>query len=339
MNFLRENATRFDSNQSVPPDDCIRLFDELINSKDVSAIAACLDSWSKKGATADELFGFATIMRERAQSVTSKHTELVDIVGTGGSQKKIFNVSTAASFVAAGAGLKIAKHGNRAASSKTGSADVLSEIGIGIETEPARVGEILDLIGICFMFAPKFHRLSKELATARKSLNKPTVFNQLGPIVNPAGAPFQLIGVWNKDVLKPMSDAVSRLGTRKTWLVFGADGLDEITLEGPTFVSEIEAGTVRQFEVSPSDFGIRETSLAQFSDVSPARSAEIIRRVLEGSSTDEPETLIVILNAAAAIYIGGLAETLKSAADMARESIRTGSAHRVMTRLAEETSR
>ncbi|MEZ5347297.1 MAG: anthranilate phosphoribosyltransferase [Pyrinomonadaceae bacterium] len=315
------------------------VFDSLRSAADPEAIAHFLSAWSKKGISADELMTCAKILRENCIRVKTKHSEFIDVVGTGGSSAKVFNVSTAAAFVIAGAGLPVAKHGNRAASSKTGSADALSNLGVNIVAETEKASECLDNIDICFMFAPKFHNLTKELAEARRSLGKPTIFNLLGPMANPANAPFQLIGIWNKDLMDPMAEAISRLGTRKTWIVHAGDGLDEITLDGKSFVAEVSRTRIRNFELVPEDFGIRKTSLTDFADISPEESSQIIKDVLNAKRTADAAFNIVLINAAAAIFIGGVAENLIEAAGIAEDSIKSGAAAQKLKNLIEETNR
>ena len=288
-----------------------------------SLIAAALLALEAKGATGDELFAMAKLMRERAVKVHSKHETFVDIVGTGGSSAKIFNVSTAAAFVIAGAEIPVAKHGNRAATSNCGSADVLSELGVNPAVDAATAEKCLNEIGICFMFAPNFHALSPILGKVRRELGRPTIFNNLGPLCNPANAPHQIIGVWRKDLVEKTAQVLAKLGTKKSWIVHGSDCLDEITLNGKTFVAEISNGEVKNFEISPADFGLQETTFS-FSKCSAAESAKIISDILDGSSTDENARNIVLINAAAAIYIAGKTDDIKSAFFIAKESLESG---------------
>ena len=231
MEILKKKLETLETKKDFSSDEVVEVFNALRQATDENLIEKFLEVWAEKGTTSIELSECAKILRENAVKVETKHESFIDIVGTGGSGAKVFNVSTAAAFVVSGANLPVAKHGNRAASSKTGSADVLSNLGVNIVAETDKAAKCLDEIGICFMFAPKFHNLTKELASARKSLGKPTIFNLLGPMANPANAPFQLIGVWDKDLMRPMAEAIAKLGTKKTWMVHGEDGLDEITLK------------------------------------------------------------------------------------------------------------
>ncbi len=299
-------------------------------------IAAALLAFEAKSATADELFAMAKLMRERAVKVRSIHETFVDIVGTGGSSAKIFNVSTAAAFVIAGANVPVAKHGNRAATSNCGSADVLSELGVNPAVEAELAENCLNEIGICFMFAPKFHALSPILGKVRRELGKPTIFNNLGPLCNPANAPHQVIGVWKKDLVEKTARVLARLGTVKSWIVHGSDGLDEITLNGETFVAEIADGKVRTFEISPADFGLQNTNFS-FSKCSATESSKIISDVLRGESVDENARNIVLINAAAAIYIAGKADNLQNAFPIAEASLENGNALRKLEELIGKT--
>lgn len=337
-NILQKYQAKLDAKQYLSVDETIEVFNALLSATDQEIIAAFLDSWANKGYTSNELATCANILRENCVKVETKHDKFIDIVGTGGSKAKIFNVSTAVAFVVAGAGIPVAKHGNRAASSNTGSADALSSLGVNIVAETELAQKCLDEIGICFMFAPKFHNLTKQLAMARKSLGKPTIFNLLGPMANPANAPFQLIGIWNKDFMKPLAEAIAKLGTKKTWIVHGEDGLDEITLNGKTFVAEIIGDEVNYFEISPEDFGFERNTLNDFSDVSPEMSSEIIKDILSGKTSNNSAKDIILINAAAAIFVGGFADDFKQARDIARESIENEKALKKLNELIEETN-
>ena len=301
-------------------------------------IAAVLLALEAKGATSDELFTLAKLMQSRAVKVNSKHETFVDIVGTGGSLTKVFNVSTAAAFVIAGANVPVAKHGNRAATSNCGSADVLAELGVNPAVEAATAEKCLNEIGICFMFAPKFHALSPVLGKVRRELGVTTIFNNLGPLCNPANAPHQVIGVWNVSLLEKTANVLARLGTKKSWVVHGSDGLDEITLNGETSVAEIENGEVKSFQISPADFGLRNSTLINLQKFSPAESAQLIENILSGKATDETAKNLILVNAAAAIYVAGKAKNLRDAFDAAMESLESGNAFKKLKKLIEFTN-
>lgn len=312
-------------------------FDALLAEENEELLAEIFSAWDAKGISADEVFRLTEIMRRRAVRVNSKHETFVDAVGTGGSRVKTFNVSTAAAFVAAGAGVPVAKHGNRAATSDSGSADVLSALGVNPAVDAAKAEFCLNEIGICFMFAPNFHRLSPVLAKVRRGLGFPTVFNNLGPLCNPADAPHQLIGVYAKNLVEKTANVLARLGTRKSWVVHGSDGLDEITISGKTFVAEISGGKVKTFEISPGDFGLPASSLKDLKRCLPDESAKIILDIFNGAARDESAENLILINAAAAIYLCGLSEHLPEATALARESLKNGSALRKLNELKAAT--
>ena len=288
-------------------------------------IAATLIALKLKGETVEELAGLAEGMRARAVRIQSRHERFIDTAGTGSSAGKCFNVSTAAAFVIAGAGLPVAKHGNRAASSKCGSADVLAALGVNVSVAPDVSERCLNELGICFMFAPLYHGATARVAGIRRQLGVQTTFNLLGPLTNPAGAPRQIIGVSRREFVEPMARALSLLGTERAWVVHGADGLDEITLAEKTFVAEAAAGTFRSFEIAPEDFGIQRGSLAGLGGGGAEENAAIIRDVLGGQRRDGARTL-VLLNAAAALHVGSTAADLEKGMRWAEDSIDGGRA-------------
>ncbi len=300
-------------------------------------LAAALTALEAKGATTKEIYAMANIMRSRCVRVKSANEIFVDLVGTGGSRVKTFNVSTAAAFVIAGAGVRVAKHGNRAATSSSGSADVLGELGVNVAVEAAIAEKCLNEIGICFLFAPTFHSLSPVLGKVRRSIGVPTIFNLLGPICNPADAPHQVIGVWRESLVETTAQVLARLDARKTWVVHGADGLDEITLSGETFVAEVADGKIRHFEISPADFGLPNSTLENLQRFSPAASANLIREILSGETTNIAARNLVLINAAAAIYVGGKTENLTDAFDLAVQSLESGAALRKLKSLIAKT--
>src|SRR5258706_9133861 len=238
------------------------LLDALLDDSATDAqIAAALIALKLKGETVNELAGLAEGMRARSVRVTTNHSCFIDTAGTGSSCVKTFNVSTAAAFVIAGAGLAVAKHGNRAASSRCGSADVLAALGVNVSVSAKVSEKCLNEIGICFMFAPLYHGATARVASVRHELGVQTTFNLLGPLTNPAHAPRQIIGVANRDVMDPVASALALLGTERAWVVHGADGLDEVTTADKTFVAEARHGEVRKFEITPEDFGYKRVKL------------------------------------------------------------------------------
>jgi anthranilate phosphoribosyltransferase len=300
-------------------------------------IAATLVALSQKGETVAELAGMADALRAHATKVKSCHASFVDTAGTGSSRAKTFNVSTAAAFVIAGAGLAVAKHGNRAASSNSGSADVLTALGVNVSTLPERTEKCLDDLGICFMFAPLYHSATKRVAGIRRELGIQTTFNLLGPLSNPAGAPTQVVGVWRRDLVERLAQVLAALGTKRAWVVHGEDGLDEITLDGKTYVAEMWEQNVKSFEISPRDFGLAESNLEGLRGGDPEANATIIRGVLSGARHDAARDLVLI-NAAAALFVGGKADSLTAAAKLAAESIDTGAAKMRLEQLIAATN-
>ncbi len=314
------------------------LFGLLRAETDIGQLEALLRAWSEKGYSTDEIAACAGILRRDVRRVECSHTDFIDVVGTGGSSVKTFNVSTAAAFAVAGSGLPVAKHGNRAASSATGSADALGELGLKLDADPELASRSLERHGICFMFAPHFHNLTKELAEARRNIGQPTIFNLLGPVANPAEAPFQLIGIWDPEKAAAYGSAIRELGTSKTWVVHGRDGLDEITTNGPTAVTEITPNGISKFEISPSDFGLKDSGTESVRAKSPSASAQMVLGVLRGE-LDGPALDLVTINAAAALFVAGRAKTLSVGREMAAESISSGSAVKKLDALIRESNR
>ena len=328
--LLQHQMQEFRRGIHLSPSDAEPFLDQLIGSNDEGLLRDVFVAWNEKGIEEDEIFGLARIMRNRCVRVETSRTKFIDIVGTGGSKQKTFNVSTAAAFVVAGAGVAVAKHGNRAATSNCGSADVLSALGIEPAVDAATASRCLDEIGICFMFAPNFHRLSPTLAKVRRGLGFPTIFNCVGPLCNPASAPHSLIGVWDAELVPKIANALSRLGADRSWIVHGRDGLDEISLNGTTLVNEIVGDEIRSFEIhgiGANGCGIRRANSAE-------ESADLIHGVLDGSLAGSSEEALVLENAAAAIYVAGGSADFDSAREAALASVRTGNAARSLEDLA-----
>lgn len=301
-------------------------------------IAALLTAFAIKGETHEELVGLAHEMRARSTRVQSSSDILIDTAGTGSSAVKTFNISTTAAFVIAGAGVPVAKHGARAATSAAGSADVLAALGVRIDHAPENAALCLREVGLCFMFAPLYHSATARVARVRRELGIRTIFNLLGPLTNPAGAQFQLVGVYRADLVERLARALAALGSRRAWVVHGADGLDEITTSGATHVAEVSNADVQFKEVAPEDFECERAPLVENLRGEDAKTnARTIMAVLDGERRDAARTIVVI-NAAAAIYLCGRADTLPLAAQMAAASIDRGDARRVLSRLIEATN-
>lgn len=338
MEVLRDILGSFRDGKELIDSEVEPFFDALIAETNEQLLADVLTAWEQKGTTENELFTLASIMRKRCIVVNTKHETFVDAVGTGGSRAKTFNVSTAAAFVAAGAGVPVAKHGNRAATSNSGSADVLTALGVNPSVDAAKAEQCLDEIGICFMFAPNFHSLSPILGKVRRGLGFPTIFNNLGPLCNPANAPHQVIGVWKDDLVEKTANVLARLGTKKSWVVHGNDGLDEITLNGMTKVAEIDGESVSVVEISPSDFGLESSDMTDVRVSTPDESAALIREVLSGQSQNSDAVNLVLINAAAAIHLASWDSDTSAAFKGAKESITSGAAADKLRQLAALTN-
>src|SRR5213083_881353 len=311
-------------------------------------IAAFLTALRMKGETVEELIGFAQVMRQKAVRVRTRGTEgsasltgtdremLIDTCGTGGDASGTFNVSTATAFVVAGAGLKVAKHGNRSMSglsgaSLCGSADVVETLGVKLELAPEQVGRCVVEVGIGFLYAPLLHTAMKHVMTARREVGIRTVFNLLGPLTNPAGANAQVIGVAAAALTEPLARVLAELGTYRAFVVHGADGLDEISNTGESRVSEVREGVVRTFTVRPEDFGLSRASIRDLLGGDRAQNAEMIRGLLDGEAG--PKRDIVLMNSAAALVAGGRARDLKEGVELAARSIDSSTARQKLGRL------
>ena len=285
-------------------------------------LAAFLTALQFKNVTVSEIVGAARVMRDKAEKVNAKDS--VDTCGTGGDGADTFNISTTVAFVVAGAGVRVAKHGNRAVSSKSGSADVLKYLGVNIDASLPTVERCIEEVGIGFLFAPLMHKAMKHAAAVRKELGFRTIFNLLGPLTNPANAHAQVLGVFDSKWVTPLAEVLRELGSRHALVVHGFDGLDEITLTGETQIAELKNGKVNNFSFDPKEFGYSLCSVADLKGAEPETNAEIMREILNGSSG--PKTDIVVLNAAATIYVGGKADSIEKGILVAKNSIESGAA-------------
>ena len=288
-----------------------------------------------KGETVDEVVGLAKAMRELATCVEVDRDELLDTAGTGGG-RPTFNVSTTAAFIAAGAGCALAKHGNRSATGLCGSADVLEALGARIDLEPAAVAECIESVGFGFMFAPQHHRAMKHVVPVRKELGVRTVFNFLGPLTNPAGATRQLIGVSDPAHLETIAAATAALGGERALVVSSEDGLDEVSVSGATAAVEVSGAGTRRLTLRPEDFGVERFPTASLGPGTPERNAEITRGVLSGS--DGAERAVAVLNAGAAVYVAGGAESIEAGVRSAERAIDSGAASEALVRFVERTN-
>ncbi len=310
---------------SLTEDEMVFAMDRIMEGEiDSTLIASFLTALRMKGESVEEILGAARVMRKRAQRLDLPEGDRVDTCGTGGDGADTFNISTASAFVVAGAGVVVAKHGNRAVSSKSGSADVLKSLGVNIDAETAVVERCICEAGIGFLFAPLMHKAMKHAVGVRKQLGFRTLFNLLGPLTNPAGSRFQVLGVFDDRWLSPLAHVLLRLGSSRALVVQGEDGLDEITLTGPTRVCELRDGQVNSFQWNPEQFGLNLCKAEDLKGGDPDHNAEVIRDILSGK--EGPPRDIVLLNSAAALYVCGKAEDMKQGIEMARESIQSGSA-------------
>ncbi|MEX2115036.1 MAG: anthranilate phosphoribosyltransferase [Pirellulales bacterium] len=300
-------------------------------------IGILLTALRAKGETAAEIAGAASVLRRHMTPIRTRRTGLVDTCGTGGDGSGTFNISTAAALVVAAAGVPVAKHGNRGITSKSGSADALAALGVNINASVAQVEACLDTLGICFCFAPLLHASMKRVAEVRKKLGVPTIFNLLGPLSNPASAPFQVVGVGRAELRPLLAEALALLGTQRAIVVQGEDGLDEVTLCGPTRVTEVANGNLRHFTWSAADFGLQPAGLEGVRVDGPQASAAVIRQVLVG--TAGPARDIVVINAAAALWTASRADTPAAAALLATAAIDSGAAARLLEQLVELSNR
>jgi len=309
-------------------------------------IAAFLTALRMKGETVEELTGFALVMREKAARVRPRadvaaalsgtdREMLVDTCGTGGDATGTFNISTATAFVIAGAGIRVAKHGNRSVSSLCGSADVVEALGIRIDLSAESVARCIDETGIGFLYAPLLHDAMRYVMLARREMRIRTVFNLLGPLCNPAGANAQVLGVYSERLTETMAQVLCDLGARRALVVHGSDGLDEVTITGESKISEVRDGNIRTYYVTPEDFGLQRAPLAQIQGGDAARNAEIIRNVLSGVPGARRD--VVLLNASAGLVAGGKSESMRQAIALARSSIDSGEALRRLDQLARLT--
>jgi anthranilate phosphoribosyltransferase len=331
---LTEAIARLAAGEDLSADEASRVLHEVMSGNASEAeTAGFLIGLRTKGESVAEIAGLARTMRELAAKVEVAG-ELVDTAGTGGG-RPTFNVSTTAAFVAAAAGCKVAKHGNRSATSQCGSADVLEALGASIELEPAAVADCIETVGFGFMFAPRHHQAMRHVMPVRKELGVRTIFNFLGPLTNPAGATRQVIGVSDRGYLETIAAALGELGTEMALVVSSADGLDEFSASGATHVVELREGELRSFEVTPEEVGLERAEDGAVGAGTPDQNAAVLRRVLSGDHGTE--RALALFNAGAAIYIGGAAETIEAGVRRAEESVDSGAALELMERYVERS--
>ena len=323
--MIRETIQKVADGQDLTEGDTVDTMNEIMNGEATPAQIACfITALRIKGETIEEITGAARVMREKSTKIRTKHPFVVDTCGTGGDSSHTFNISTTAAFVVVGAGIPVAKHGNRSVSSSSGSADVLTALGVNIEITPEQVAACIDEVGIGFLLAPALHGAMKYAIGPRREIGIRTIFNALGPLTNPAGAQAQVIGVYAPELTEPLANVLNNLGSRHAFVVHGGDGLDEITTTTTTRVSELVSGAVKTYTVDSTELGIPTAQSADLKGGTPEENAELTLSVLRGEAG--PKRDIVLLNAAAAIVAGGKAEDLKAGLALAAESIDSGKA-------------
>ena len=332
-------------NESLSRDEARTVMTKVLTGQCTDAqIGALLVALHMKGETVEEIVGFAEAIRAAATPLPlhansvldasgTERDALVDTCGTGGDTSGTFNISTATAFVAAGAGVRVAKHGNRSVTSKCGSADVMEALGVNINLSPERIAACLEQVGIAFLFAPAMHSAMKYVQPARRELRLRTVFNLLGPLTNPAQATCQVVGVYSADLVEKLAEALSMLGLHRALVVHGADGLDEITITGPTRIGEVREGQIHTYEVTPEEFGLERATLEDISGGDAQLNAKLIRNILEGEKSARRD--VVVLNAAAALVAAGKADHLRDAVPLAIKAIESGAGEQKLRTLVD----
>ncbi len=333
--MIRESIQKLVEGSNITAEEATEIMREVMSGKATNAqTAAFLTSLRMKGETVEELIAFASVMRANCCTIHPKvKGRLVDTCGTGGDKLKTFNVSTAAAFVIAGAGVCVAKHGNRAVTSKSGSADVLEKLGLNLTMQLPDVQAAIEQVGIGFMFAPAFHPAMKYALEPRREIGIRTVFNLLGPLTNPACANAQLLGVYDANLTVPIADSLGKLGCQEAMVVHGLDGLDEISTIGKTIIAHLKQGTVTKQEFSPNDFGIKKAAVADLQSSTVDENAQTLFKILRGSLKNGAKTDFVLVNAAAGIIVGGKAADFSEGIQIAQESLVSGAAYAKMKAL------
>ena len=323
--MIREAIVKLVNKENLTYEMAKGAMDEIMGGKaDPIQISAFLTAMTMKGETIEEITACANGMRKHG--VPMEHNkDVLEIVGTGGDKSNSFNISTTASLVISAGGVAVAKHGNRAASSKSGAADCLEALGVKIDLEPEKNKEVLEKLGICFLFAQKYHMSMKYVAPVRKMLGIRTIFNILGPLTNPAAATMQVMGVYEEALVRPMAEVLSNLGVKRGMVVYGQDCLDEISLSAPTSVCEIKDGWFQSYEITPEQFGYTRCSKEDLAGGTPAENAEITKAIVNGTEKG-PKRQAVCMNAGAALYIAGKAKTIEDGVKMAENLIDSGAA-------------
>lgn len=334
--MIKEAIVKIVNKQDLTYDEAYTVMNEIMNGETTqtqnAAFLAALSTKSARAETTDEIAGCAAAMREHAVKVETD-MELFEIVGTGGDGAHSFNISTTSAFVAAAGGMKVAKHGNRAASSRCGTADCLEALGVNINQEPEKCVELLKEAGMCFFFAQKYHTSMKYVGAIRKELGFRTVFNILGPLTNPGAPTLQLLGVYDEYLIEPLAQVLINLGVKRGMVVYGQEKLDEISMSAPTTVCEFKDGWFKTYTIAPENFGFERCAKADLVGGTPEENAKITLAILNGEKSHKRNA--VLMNAGAALCIGGKAETMKDGVKLAAELIDSGKALKTLEKLIE----
>ena len=334
--MIKEAIVKIVSKEDLTYEEAYTVMNEIMSGETTptqnAAFLAALSTKSARAETTDEIAGCATAMREKATRVEAGD-DLFEIVGTGGDNAKSFNISTTSALVAAAGGMRVAKHGNRAASSNSGTADCLEALGVNIQQDPDKCRELLDKVGMCFFFAQKYHTSMKYVGSIRRELGFRTVFNILGPLTNPGHPSMQLLGVYDEYLVQPLAQVLINMGVKRGMAVYGQDKLDEISLSAPTTVCEFRDGWMKNYVITPEQFGFTRCRKEDLAGGTPAENAAITRAVLSGEKG--PRRDAVLMNAGAALYIGGKAEDMAAGIRLAAEIIDSGKALETLDRMIE----
>lgn len=337
--MIQETIIKIVDKQDLTYDEAHQVMNEIMNGETTptqnAAFLAALSTKSTKAETIAEISGCAAAMREHATPVETG-METLEIVGTGGDGAHSFNISTTAMFVLAAGGVKVSKHGNRAASSNSGTADCLEALGINIEQDPETCVRMLNTVGACFMFAQKYHTSMKYVGAIRKELGIRTVFNILGPITNPARPVYHLLGVYDKSLVEPLAHVLESLGTKRALVVHGEDVLDEISISAPTIVCELNNGEYKSYTITPEDFGLTRAKKSDILGGAPAENAQITIDILKGAPG--PKRDIVLMNAGAGLYVAGKADSIATGIKLAADLIDSGAAYEKLEQMKRESN-
>ena len=335
--MIKEAILSLSKKQDLTSEIMEQVMDEIMNNEATDAQkASFLTALAMKGETIDEITAAAKVMRKHCEKFLNDQ-DVLEIVGTGGDGSNTFNISTAASIVTSAAGVPVAKHGNRAASSKCGTADCLEALGVKIDISPEKSQKLLNDINICFLFAQKYHTAMRFVGGVRREMGIRTLFNILGPLANPAGASMQLLGVYSADLVEPLARVLSNLGVKCAMVVYGEDSIDEISMSAPTKVCEFKDGNFKTYEITPEQFGFERCQKSELVGGTPQENAQILRDILDGK--DGAKRNAVLLNAGAAIYVAGKADSIDSGIKIAKDMIDSGKAKAQLERFIEQSNK